>query len=133
MDLLLYNLLWIFGWVLVALFIWYVRGVRRQRRLELIHAERMLAIEKGVPLPELPLYEPPERRWLLALPSDQQINPRWPLGVGAIFIMAGLGVSIALYLSKDEYHNQIWPLGLIGIFVGIGLMLHYALTRPSRL
>jgi hypothetical protein len=27
----------------------------RQRRLEVVHRERMAAIEKGIPLPELPL------------------------------------------------------------------------------
>ncbi len=47
MDPLLYNLLWIFGWVLVVMAVWLVRSGRRQRRIEIIHAERMAAIEKA--------------------------------------------------------------------------------------
>ncbi len=136
MSPLLYNLIWIFGWVLVALTIWYVRGNRRQRRLELIHAERMAAIEKGLPLPELPSYENSESRFLLApggLTHDgRRSNPRLALGAGAIFVMAGLGFCAAMFLSGDEYHKQIWPLGLIGVFLGFGLMLHYLLTRPPQ-
>jgi uncharacterized membrane protein YfcA len=129
MDLLLYKLIWIFGWVLVVLAVWYVRGSRKQRRLELIHAERMAAIAKGVPLPELPDYDDPARHSLLAGPHARDLNPRWPLGAGAICIMLGTGWCVGLALSGDAYHKQIWPLGFIGIFLGVGLMLHYVLTR----
>lgn len=132
MDLLLYNLIWIFGWVLVALFIWFVRGARRQRKLEIIHAERMAAIEKGLPLPELPSYESLERSFFLTSYLRSSVNPRWPLGVGALFIMLGIGFCAALRLSGDDYHNQIWPLGLISVFLGLGLVLHFTLTRPPR-
>ncbi len=120
MDPLLYKLLWVFGWLALLVIVWYVRGQRRQRRLELIHAERMAAIEKGIPLPEMPDYEGLAQR---------RLNPRWPLGVGAAIAMSGLGLCAALYLSGDEYHNQIWSFGLIGVFLGLGLMLHYFLTR----
>jgi hypothetical protein len=129
MDPLLYKLIWVFGWSAVLLVIWYVRGQRRQRRLELIHAERMAAIEKGIPLPEMPDYE------ALAHPSElrgNSLNPRWPLGVGTVIAMLGLGLCAALFLSGDEYHNQIWPFGLIGVFLGVGLMLHYFLMRSPN-
>lgn len=130
MDPLLYKLIWVFGWSAVLMVIWYVRGQRRQRRLELIHAERMAAIEKGIPLPEMPDYE------ALAHPSELRgnaLNPRWPLGMGTVIAMLGLGLCAALFLSGDEYHNQIWPFGLIGVFLGVGLILHYFLMRsPSK-
>lgn len=130
MDPLLYKLLWVFGWALVVLCVWIVRSARKQRRLELIHAERMAAIAKGVPLPELPDYDEAGAKLSFAAErGGTSINPRWPLGVGALCIMFGLGLSLALWLSGDEYHNQIWPFGLIGVFIGAGLMLHYVLTR----
>ena len=33
----------------------YFKHLDRQRRLEIIHAERLAAMDKGIPLPELPL------------------------------------------------------------------------------
>jgi hypothetical protein len=108
-----------------------VRSGRRQRRIEIIHAERMAAIEKGIPLPELPDYEALSDVALRARASSA-VNPRWPLGVGAVCLMLGIGLSLALWLSGDDYHNQIWPFGLIGVFLGAGLMLHYVLLRPGK-
>ena len=33
----------------------YFKHLARQQRLEIIHKERLVAMEKGIPLPELPL------------------------------------------------------------------------------
>jgi hypothetical protein len=128
MDPLLYKLLWVFGWAVVFLTVWYVRGARRQRRLELLHAERMAAIEKGIPMPELPEDDYHRRRSIV---HQAPVNPKWPLGAGAILTMLGVGICLALRLSGDQYHNQIWPFGLIGVFLGGGLILHYFLTRTA--
>lgn len=47
-------LVWIFGWATV----WLIRRRAEEQRLlemrKLLHQERMAAIEKGVPLPEIP-------------------------------------------------------------------------------
>ena len=37
----------------------YFKHVERRRRLEIIHQERLAAMEKGIPLPELPI-DPPK-------------------------------------------------------------------------
>ena len=87
MDPLLFTLFWVFGWVILLLFAWFVRSGRQQRRLELAHKERMMAMEKGIPLPELPDYEDAKRpRNALAaeLIGHIRLNPRWPLGLGAL-------------------------------------------------
>jgi uncharacterized membrane protein YfcA len=132
MDPLMFSLFWVFGWVILLLFAWFVRSGRRQQRLELAHKERMMAMEKGIPLPELPDNEDPARRPLVAEAFGQiRLNPRWPLGVGALSIMLGIGTSLALWLSQEDYHNRVWSFGLIGVFLGFGLMLHYWLTRPQ--
>lgn len=132
MDGLLFTLFWVFGWVLLLILIWHLKGQRRQKRLEMVHQERMLALEKGIPLPDLPDFaEPPARSLLADLTASIRINPRWPLGLGAIFILAGAGVSLALWLAQVPEPHQAWPSGLVGVFFGLGLFAHYYLTRPS--
>jgi hypothetical protein len=132
MDGLLFTLFWVFGWVLLLILIWHLKGQRRQKRMEMIHKERMIAMEKGVPLPELPDFaEPPARSMVAETVGSIRINPRWPLGLGALFIMVGAGTSLALWLTVERDPHNAWPLGLIGVFFGIGLFLHYFLTRPA--
>ena len=131
MDVMLFSLFWVFGWVVVLLFIWYVRSGRRHRRLEHQHAERMLAMEKGVPLPELPVLDEASRLPLVSEAIGQaRINPRWPLGMGALCILSGLGVCVALWLSPEDDFHRRWSMGLIGVFFGLGLVVHYLITRP---
>jgi hypothetical protein len=130
MDPLLFSLFWVFGWAVLLVVVWHLRGGRKERRMALIHKERMMAMEKGVPLPELPDYA--EGRSMAAdAVSAIRLNPRWPLGLGVISILLGAGVSMALRLSGDEYHRDVWSFGLIGVFLGVGLALHYFVTRPG--
>ncbi len=120
----LVGLAWVFGWAAFFLVLKAMANRSRQRKLDLIHRERIAALEKGVPMPELPEYDSPSRVLTAA-----RLNPRWPLGVGILLIMAGAGVSVALQLSGDPYHNQVWPFGLIGVFVGVGLFAFYAVMK----
>ena len=110
--------------------LWRHQNLQRYRdRLEMIQKERVAAMEKGIPMPELPDYDERSRPSLDTMASLMRVNPRWPLGVGSILIFGGIGTTLALYLSHEEYHNQVWSMGLIPIFVGFGLFLHYRLTR----
>jgi hypothetical protein len=121
--------------VIVAVFYLVIRHQNLQRyriRLEMIQKERLGAMEKGIPMPELPDYDDAEaRRSVDSLAALMRVNPRWPLGVGAILIFGGIGTTIALYLSHETYHNRVWSMGLIPIFVGFGLFLHYRLMRAA--
>ena len=117
--------------VIAAVFYLVIRHQNLQRyriRLEMIQKERLAAMEKGVPMPELPDYERPPRA---AFAWTSRLSPRWPLGLGAVLIFGGAGTTLALYLSHEPYHNQVWSMGLIPIFVGFGLFLHYRLTREA--
>jgi len=131
MDGLLFTLFWVFGWVLLLILIWHLKGRRREKRMEMIHKERMMAMEKGIPLPELPDFaEPPASSVLADSVGLIRINPRWPLGLGALFVMVGAGTSLALWLTAEQDPHNAWPIGLIGVFFGVGLIFHYFLTRP---
>ncbi len=130
------SVVWVFGFAAVLLIAWHLRNKRRIEKLKLIHEERMKAMEKDIPLPEFPELGESEGNTLIgkALASNIQSgpwNPRWPLGVGALLIMSGLGTSVAMLMSGWDWHNEMWPFGLIGVFVGVGMFLFYALTRPT--
>jgi hypothetical protein len=106
---------------------YYLKSRERQRRLEVIHQERLAAMDKGIPLPELPL-DP------LKVPKAP--DPRAVLIHGIVWTALGGGAMLALRLmgSTGPWPNAhvMWPLPLPLLLLGIGLMLYYALAsqRP---
>jgi Domain of unknown function (DUF6249) len=98
----------------------YFRHIERQRRLEIVHQERLAAMEKGIPLPELPL-DPPR----VPKPPD----PRAPLIHGIVWSALGIGGMLTLRLIGPLLNApRLWPLPLPLALLGIGLMLYYALA-----
>jgi hypothetical protein len=96
----------------------YFKHVERQRRLEVIHQERLVAMEKGIPLPELPL-DPPK--------VPKAPDPQATLIHGIVWTALGGGGMLALrWIGPNG--PVFWPLPLPLAFLGIGLMLYYALT-----
>ena len=131
------GIFWVFGFAAVLLIGWHLRNKRRLEKLNIIHEERMKAMEKGIPLPEFPEISDKEGSAIIsrALASNIEArpwNPRWPLGAGALLIMAGIGISVAMRLSEWELHNELWAFGLVGVFLGLGMFLFYGLTRSPR-
>ena len=98
----------------------YFKHAERQRRLDIAHQERQAAMEKGIPLPELPL--DPAR---VPKPSD----PREILIHGIAWSALGGGAMLALRLIEPWPNGQvIWPLPLPLALLGFGLILYYALA-----
>ena len=120
------GVVWVFGFAAVILVAWHLRGKRHLERMNMIHQERMKALEKEVPLPEFPNFEEPSRITV----TSGNWNPRWPLGVGALLIMAGMGTSVAMLMGNG--FEDIWPFGMTGVFVGVGMFLYYFLTRQPN-
>lgn len=108
---------------LVAAFIayLYLRHVERQRRLEIIHQERLAAMEKGIPLPELPL-DP--------LKVSKPADPREPLIHGIVWSAFGGGSMVALRLMEPTWPgaSALWPLPLPLALLGAGLIIYYILA-----
>ncbi len=100
----------------------YIKYLEKRRRLETIHAERVMAMEKGIPLPELPL-EPTTR------PDSAQESRQVTLIIGIVLAMFGIGSMITLSLL-DEFRWG-WPAPLPVAFIGLGLVLYYLLTAAS--
>ena len=111
--------------IVAGLVAWrFFKHVEVQRRLEIVHKERLAAMDKGIPLPELPLDGPAARR-----PPD----PREPLIHGLVWTALGFGGVVALLVMGPLPNGQmIWPLPLPLMFLGVGLVLYYAIAsrRP---
>ena len=102
----------------------YFKHLARQQRLEIVHQERLVAMEKGIPLPELPL-DP------ISVPKRP--DPREPLMHGIAWTALSSGALLALQLIVPQsYGTVLWPLALPLLFLGIGLILYYVLAsvRP---
>jgi hypothetical protein len=96
----------------------YFQHVERRRRLDIIHQERLVAMDKGIPLPELPL-EP------VKVPRGP--DPHATLVHGIVWTTLGIGSMAALALIGSS-GPTFWPLPLPLAFMGIGLILYYALA-----
>lgn len=103
-----------------AFVVWAIlRHKERRRRLDMVHQERLAAMEKGIPVPEWPS-DPPKA------PAD----PRGMLVHGVAWIAFGLGGMIALRMTALQINGTpLWPLPLPLFLLGVGLMLIYSLVR----
>src|SRR5690242_6782397 len=88
----------------------YVRYLSRQRRLDIIHQERMAAMEKGIPLPELPLDPTTIKR-----PGDAHVLPI----LGIVLSTLSLGAMIVLYFNLTGGNHIFWISPLPFAFLGI--------------
>jgi hypothetical protein len=129
----LLALTWVFGWAIIILIFMYLRNKKRQKTLELIHKERLAAMEKGIPMPEWPDYDVNGKGILAeSLRSGRSQNPKAFLGAGSILVMIGAGICLAFYLAGVPDLRAVWPVGLIVVFTGIGLFIHYFLTKGGK-
>jgi hypothetical protein len=102
----------------------YVTQQSRQKRLELIHQERLVAMEKGIPLPEFPL-EPAS-----APPRVPDTNVIAVLGI--VLLSLSLGAMIALFLNPPARAAGVWVAPLPLTFLGVGLLTFHFLKRDPR-
>ena len=95
----------------------------RLRTREMVHRERMAALEHGLPVPELALDQ------IL----ESQAEPRAPIAyirfvslvLGLLLASIGTGVVVAFpFIGEDD-----WQVGIIPILMGGGLLLSFRLTR----
>ncbi|HEU4366121.1 MAG TPA: DUF6249 domain-containing protein [Candidatus Krumholzibacteria bacterium] len=96
-------ILFVMGGILVAITAIIMHG----RRKDLEHRERLLAMEKGLPIPEpAPVKERPKY-------SNRRAN-------GLVLTGIGIALTIAMW-TQDGADEGVW--GLIPLFVGLGLLI----------
>jgi hypothetical protein len=101
----------------------YVKHLSRQKRLEIIHQERMAAMEKGIPLPEFPFETEREpRRDLLVLPI-----------LGMVLFTLSIGTMVVLYVNLPAESHRFWITPLPFTFLGVGFItFHFLKANPWR-
>ncbi len=109
-----------------------IKAKTRLRESEMIHRERIEAMQKGLtvpPAPELP------SEWsgsTVAGPSTPLID--WvrmvSLALGLFFLFTGVGMCIAFLIVYD--FREVWSIGLIPAMAGIGFLLFYSLSRGFK-
>ncbi len=124
----------LFWFLAVALVLYLLHRLKQQDRLriyELIHRERIEAIRKGLPYPELPPY-------LIEQEQQEEAHVRQPfqtsqlIGFALILMLGGAASMWALRYSGDAAHQRVWTFGAIPAAIGLGVLLYALLNRPAR-
>jgi len=129
----LFALAWIFGWAMI----WYLRRnaveSRSLKLRELLHSERMAAIDKGVPLPEIPADDDVTPAWLR--PEAERMRAAWlqrmALILGLLALFTGIGMCVGFYWAPDRDFHIMWSLGFIPAMAGLGLVLYALIASKS--
>ena len=100
----------------------YVTHQSRRKRLEIIHQERLAAMEKGIPLPEFPLE--PERKPHVPDPNVLPI-------LGIVLLSLSVGAMIALPQFLPAPAQGLWIAPLPFAFLGVGLLAFHFLKRDA--
>lgn len=107
----------------VALGYFYLKFREKQRFLEILHEERLSAVEKGIPLPELPI-EP------LFVKTEKPIDFRTVMLIGIVLLFFGAGAMLSMWLMPA--FRSLWPAPLPVTFIGGGLLIaFFASKRPE--
>lgn len=102
----------------------YVTHRSRQHKIEIIHQERMAAMEKGIPLPEFPL-EPARE------PHGSDPNHVLPI-LGTVLATLSAGAMIVLRLILPAASHSMWVSPLPFAFLGVGLIAFHFLKGKPR-
>ncbi len=113
----LIPILFVCGGIVVAIVAIIVQG----RNKDLDHRERLLAMEKGIPLPEPPaVREKPEKTQ----------RPIHSLRRASGLVFVGIGLALMVILSSvTALRYGAW--GVLPLFIGIGLIIGAVLDKKE--
>ncbi len=100
--------------VLGGVFIAVTAVVMNGRRKELEHRERILAMEKGMPIPT---------------PAVETERPKYSGRRANGLVLTGIGLALTIAMTAQEGFTDGGMWGLIPMFIGIGLLIAGALDK----
>ena len=123
------GIFFIFGLIGLSLVRKSLSDKDRLKRREMIHRERLAAIEQELPVDNLQLEDEmlPE-----AGPTTRRDAIVWmrlsALCLGLGFFFGGIGVCLGFRWAGERSFNEMWSIGLIPALFGLGLLLFYFMT-----
>jgi hypothetical protein len=111
-----------------------VKTMGQQRLMELAQRERMMAIERGVPLEKLPPIPLTTGLADGGLTFEQaQLRRSQGLMIGGMISAAiGLGMIVLLQLVPDAREANVWAVGLVPLFVGLACIISAVIVYPRK-
>ncbi|MCP4898907.1 MAG: hypothetical protein GY906_18195 [bacterium] len=114
----------------------HLREAKQLQLRQIIHEERVKAMECELPLPGFDDDELSDSLSLLSRSGPREdglaASITWvrlvTLCLGLTLFLGGIGAAVGLSLVSDPEASGTWPLGLIPVFVGLGLLLFYHLS-----
>ena len=117
----------------------HLREAKQLRLRQIIHEERLKAMEHNAPLPEVDdaaltghFFESTNH----AVRNDGRglaLGILWvrivALCIGLASFFGGIATSTGMYLVKDPDISNYWAMGLIPTLVGLGLLIFYLMSR----
>lgn len=104
----------IIGGLSYAAYSTYLKVRRQRETLQMYHAERMAAIEKGIELPPLPPEILHERHDGVSYRGEHR---RWRRSSGLTLVFVGAAITIAMWQANGD--NSFWW-GLVIVAWGLG-------------
>jgi hypothetical protein len=118
----------------------YLRNRQRLRLHEMAHQERMLAMEKGLSVSEVPAGSDFDA-WLDEAWTDRLLDGGWDrrvaLSLGLVMLFASTGALLLAWqlpgTSPDAQMTKLAAsLGIIPLMASFGLLLYHRLTAPRE-
>lgn len=114
----------IIGGISFAAYSMYLKVRRQRETLQMYHAERMAAIEKGIELPPLPPEALYDQHGGTGYRGDYRRRRR---GSGLTLVFVGAAITVAMWQASGD--NSFWW-GLVIIAWGLGKLVSEYLDPP---
>ena len=134
-------LVFFFGTVLTRLLQGHLHEAKLLRLREIVHIERMKALERDQPLPE---EDPEALAGLLhqgpasaptsdeARAAKERVVRLAALCLGLTSFLGGIGLTAGLHVQSDPEVSGMWGIGLVPTLIGIGLMIFARLSKEAE-
>ena len=113
----------------------HLRQKRKIKLREIIQTERIAAMERGVPMPEIDDEVFMEEKTVIHGPEQYKHKMQWLritlLSIGLFLSFGGLGMFLGFHFSGDFEFVKMATIGFIPFLAGIGLLLFYYLTNKE--
>ena len=137
MDVLSFILL-ILGLFTLGIWSKQLRGRNQFQLRQIIHKERMRAMEKGISFSDLDhecmtqeLAQMNEETGKMESNTNRSILwiRLYALCLGILFLFGGIGMVAGFPLIENEDFRAFWAVGFIPALMGLGLLIFYGLSR----